>query len=133
MWQSWMGWTALKESVFGVILVRIFHAFSRIRTEYKVSLRIQSEWGKMREKCGPEKLPLWTLFTLRWKKPLRKWHTFWMASCLICYFIVILFYIKRMWLLLRNLTTVSLLKSKFSGKFQRFNAIDGNIEMLKNS
>ena len=25
------------------------------------------------------------------------------------------------------------LKSKFSGKFQRFNAIDGSIEMMKNS
>ena len=29
-------------------------AFSRIRTEYGVSLRIQSECGKMRKKCGPE-------------------------------------------------------------------------------
>ena len=29
-----------------------FSAFSRIQTEY--ALRIQSECGKMREKCGPE-------------------------------------------------------------------------------
>ena len=36
--------TAQKESVFGVILVRIFPAFSRIRTEY----------GKVREKYGSE-------------------------------------------------------------------------------
>ena len=51
--------------VFGVILVRIFLAFSRIRTEYGdgVSLRIQSECGKMREKCGPEQLRIRTLFT----------------------------------------------------------------------
>ena len=28
--------------------------FSRIRTEYGDFLRIQSECGKMREKCGPE-------------------------------------------------------------------------------
>ena len=40
---------AQKVFVFGVILVHIFPAFSRIRT-----LRIQSECGKMREKCGPE-------------------------------------------------------------------------------
>ena len=56
---------------FGVILVDIFPAFSRIRTEYGeilphfpafglnterygVSLRIQSECRKMREKCRPE-------------------------------------------------------------------------------
>ena len=66
-----------KESVFGVILVRIFPAFFRIRTEYgeirrdtercSVSLRIQSKWGKMREKCGPEWLRIWTLFT--------QWHS----------------------------------------------------------
>ena len=37
-----------------------------------------------------------------WKMPPCKWHTFWMAP------------------------------SKLSGKFERFNAIDGNIEMLKN-
>ena len=45
-----------KESVFGVILVRILPAFSRIWTEYGeiVSLRIQSECGKMREKWGSE-------------------------------------------------------------------------------
>ena len=46
-----------KMSVFGVILVHIFPAFSRILVEYgeiPVSLRIESEWGKLREKCGPE-------------------------------------------------------------------------------
>ena len=66
----------VKESVFGVILVRIFPGFSRVRTEYlsvfspnvrksgknadknnseySVSLRIQSECCKIREKCRPE-------------------------------------------------------------------------------
>ena len=35
---------------------------------------------------------------------------------------------------MRNLATILPVKSKFSGKFQRFNAIeDGSIEMLKNS
>ena len=38
--------------------------------------------------------------------PLCKWYTFWMAPFLICYFIVILFYIERKWLLMRNLTTI---------------------------
>ena len=32
-----------------------------------------------------------------------------------------------------NLDTILPLKSKLSGKFQRFNAIDGSIEMLKNN
>ena len=49
------------------------------------------------------------------------------------YFIAILFYIERKWLFMRNLATVLPLKSKLSGKFQRFNAIDGSIKMLKNS
>ena len=40
---------------------------------------------------------------------------------------------ERKWLLKRNLTIILPLKSKFSGKCQRFNAIDGIIEMLKNS
>ena len=60
---------------------------------------------------------------------------FWKAPCLICYFIVIviLFYAERKWLLMRNSATILPLKSKLSLKFQRFNTIDGNIEMLKNS
>ena len=53
--------------------------------------------------------------------------------CLVCYFIAILFYIERKWLLITNLATILPLKSKLSEKFQRFNVIDGNIEMLKNS
>ena len=28
---------------------------------------------------------------MMWKMPLCKWHTYWMAPCLICYFIVKLF------------------------------------------
>ena len=39
--------------------------------------------------------------------------------------------IERKWLLRKNLATILLLKSKLSGEFQRFNAIDGSIEMLK--
>ena len=70
---------------------------------------------------------------MRWKMPLCKWHTFWMAPCLICYFIVKLFYIERKWLLMRNLATILPLKSKLSGKFQRFNAVNGSIKMLKNA
>ena len=64
--------------------------------------------------------------------PLCKWHTFWMAPCLICYFIVILFYIERKWLLMRNLAITLPLKSKFSGKFQHFITIVESIEILKN-
>ena len=57
-----------------------------------------------------------------------KWQMFWMATCLICYFIVILFYIERKWLLIRNLATILLFKSKLSVNLQRFDAIDGSIE-----
>ena len=38
--------------------------------------------------------------------PLYKWHTFWMAQCLICYFIGIFFYIEGKGLLMRNLATI---------------------------
>ena len=66
-----------------------------------------------------------------WKMPLRKWHILWMVPCLICCFIVTLFHIERKWLLIRNSTIILPLKSKLSAKFQRFNAIDGSIKMLK--
>ena len=48
-----------------------------------------------------------------------------------CLFFVILFYIAIKWLLMRNVASVLPLKSKLSGKFQRFNAINRCIEMLK--
>ena len=63
-----------------------------------------------------------------WKMPLCKWHTFWMTPCLICYFIVILFYIERKWLFMRNVAIIVPLKSKSSGKFQRFSTNDEIIE-----
>ena len=44
--------TAHKESVFGVILVRIFHAFSRIRTENGAILRTSPYSVQMRENEG---------------------------------------------------------------------------------
>ena len=65
--------------------------------------------------------------------PLCKWYTFWMGSCLICYFIVILFYIEGKWLVTRNLATILPSKSILSGKFQRFNVRVAGTEMLKNS
>ena len=48
---------ALKVSVLGVIMVRIFLAFSHIWTEYGEILRISPYWlgmPEMLEKCGPE-------------------------------------------------------------------------------
>ena len=41
-------------------------------------------------------------------------------------------FFERKLLLKRNLATILPLKSKLSGKFQSFNAIDGSIKMLKN-
>ena len=58
-----------------------------------------------------------------WNMPLCKWHTFWMAPCLICYLIVILFYIERKWLLIRNLAVILPLQSKLFENFQCFNAL----------
>ena len=46
-----------------------------------------------------------------------KWRSFWITPCLICYFIVILFYIESKWLLIRNASTILPFKSKLSGKF----------------
>ena len=54
-------------------------------------------------------------------------------SVIIFYFIVILFYIARKLLFMRTLAIIFPLKSKLSRKFQRFNAIDGSIKMMKNS
>ena len=56
-----------------------------------------------------------------------------MAPCLICYFIVILFYIEIKWLLMGHLARILPSKSKMSEKFHCFNAIYGIIKMLKNS
>ena len=66
------------------------------------------------------------------KKAIMQVTYFRMASWLIYCFIVILFYIEKKWLLMRNLAVILPLKSKFSEKLQRFNAIDGSIEMLNN-
>ena len=59
-----------------------------------------------------------------WKMPLCKWHIFWMAPWMIYYFVVMLFYIERKWFLMRNLAIILPFKSKMSGQFLRFNAID---------
>ena len=45
------------------------------------------------------------------------------------FFFVILIYIEREWLLMRNVVPILPLKSKLSGKFQRFNAINFNVLM----
>ena len=58
--------------------------------------------------------------------PLSKQHISWMAPSLICYFIVILFYIEKKWPSDEKFNH----KSKLYGKFQCFNAIDGSIKML---
>ena len=49
------------------------------------------------------------------------------------FFIVILFYIERKWLVMRNLAKVLPLKFKCPKEFQCFNTIGGSIKMLKYS
>ena len=65
--------------------------------------------------------------------PLYKLYTFWMTPWLICCFTDILLHTEGKWLLKKNLAAILPLKSKSSWKFQRFNAIDGSINKLKNS
>ena len=55
--------------------------------------------------------------------------TYFLNGPIFCFIIVILFYIERKQLFIRNLA----LRSQLSGKFQRFNAIDESIKMMKNS
>ena len=69
----------------------------------------------------------------KWKMPLCKWYTFWMATWLLCCFTDIILHIEGNWLLKKNLATILPLRSKLFGKFHCFNVIDGSIEMLKNS
>ena len=66
---------------------------------------------------------------IEWKTPLCKFSTSWMALWLICCFVVILLYIERKWPFKGNLATMLPLKSKFSGKFQRFDATNESIQM----
>ena len=68
-----------------------------------------------------------------WKMSLCKWYTFCMAPWLIYCLFVTLLYIERKWLLIRNLASALLLKSKLSGKFQRFSTVNASMEMLINS
>ena len=57
-------------------------------------------------------------------KRVKKRQEYWRAASL--------FYIERYWHLTRNLDRILPLMSKLSGKFHRFSAINGSIEMLKN-
>ena len=63
------------------------------------------------------------------EKALERPHNYFV--CFLFLFLVILFYIERKSLLMRNVAPILPLKSKLSGKFQRFNAIYRSIEMLK--
>ena len=52
-----------KESVFGLILVRIFSAFSRIRTEYgEIRSKMQENAGKMRTRITPNTDTFYAVF-----------------------------------------------------------------------
>ena len=83
-------------------------------------------------KWQSESITVWQSW-MGWKTTLCKWHTFWMVPCLICYFIVISFFIEKKRIFIRNSATILPLKSKLFRKFQRFNAIDGRIKMLINN
>ena len=69
----------------------------------------------------------------RMKNGIKQVTYFLNGPCLMCYFIVILFYIERKRLFMRTLAAILPLKSKLPGKCQHFHAIDGSIKMMKNS
>ena len=50
---------------------------------------------------------------------------------ILLYFIYFIMRESNLFYIERNLATILPFKSKLSGKFQRFNAIDGSIDMLK--
>ena len=70
-------------SVFGVILVRIFPAFSRIRTEYGEILRISPDSVKMREnkrkmrtRITPNTDTFYAVHSFHWRKVWDFWQNF---------------------------------------------------------
>ena len=75
-----------------------------------------NEWHK-----GPARVKLAKYDNVEWGENCHYASTFWMTPSLICYFIVILFYIERKWRRMRNLAIILPLKSELPGKFQRFN------------
>ena len=66
--------------VFGVILVPIFPAFSRIRTEYGVSLRIQSEYGKMRTEITPNTDTFHAVTKVEWLHKIQNYLLFFLIN-----------------------------------------------------
>ena len=70
----------------------------------------KSDWGKMLN--GVKNTDLQVTYFLN-------------GLMLICSFIVILLYIEKKWLLMRNLTTVE-------NCIENFSILDGTIKMLKN-
>ena len=73
----------------------------------------------------------WQSDKFEWGEKCHYQVTYFLNGPIFLYFFVILFYLERKWLLMRKLVTIVPLKSKLSGKCQRFNAIDGSIKMLK--
>ena len=74
----------------------------------------------------------WSKIDKVWHK-LMEWKMLLDGSIINLSFFVILRYIERKWHLKRRLASILPSNSKLAGKFQRFNAIDGSIEMLNNS
>ena len=115
--------TLRKVSVFGVILVRIFTHFPEISLQSisrsisrSISPKYLSVFSPNVEKCGKNAD----------HKNSEYGHFF-----THCYCHIFIIHIESKWLLKRNLATILLWKAKLSGNFQRFNAIDWSIEMLK--
>ena len=113
LWYNVIRWSIYihKKSFFSQNIFLSFYSVLTLSWRRPLSHRNQSidllcikfsEWHS-----GSDGVPLTKCDKVEWgkKMPLCKWHTFWMALCLLCYFVAILFYIERKWFHMRNWTT----------------------------
>ena len=122
-----------KDVIFYLLRYNMIHLSSHMYKEYSF-LSLHSLLFSVNNTGKVAELN-WQCQTLvnEMKNVICKWHTFCMAPWLIFYLFVTLLYIERKWLLMRNLASALLLKSKLSGKFQRFSTVNASMEMLINS
>ena len=115
--------TLRKVSVFGVILVRIFTHFPEIS--------LQSISRSISRSISPKYLSVFSPNVGKCGKNADHKNSEYGHFLTHCYCHIFIIHIESKWLLKRNLATILLWKAKLSGNFQRFNAIDWSIEMLK--
>ena len=134
MWVVYATWVSknsvvYQDAIFYLLWYNVIRWSSHISKNLLFSLSTVSLWSLVNNK-GQVLGWNWQSVTKvnGVKNVIMKWHNFLNGPMFN-----LLFYIERKWLLTRKLVTILPLKSKLSRKFQRFNAIDRSIKMLKNS